>query len=192
MAHPKAFTTDEDAFLTLHWETQWPDWIADRLPGRAAQAVRQRAERLGLPKNPPGRPPVVRQAPETEWTPGRIGALTRLWQEGHTARAIAEKLGGVTHNAVVGKAHRLGLSEQKPRPAPIAAIPTGPAPKACQWPIGDPGDTNFRFCGAPVATDKPHRPYCAAHCAAAYREKPTRQERAADQIAKKLLAGKAA
>jgi GcrA cell cycle regulator len=37
--------------------------------------------------------------------------LTRLWLAGETARTIAEKLGeGVTRNAVIGKAHRLGLT----------------------------------------------------------------------------------
>jgi GcrA cell cycle regulator len=37
--------------------------------------------------------------------------LTRLWLAGATARMIAEKLGeGVTRNAVIGKAHRLGLT----------------------------------------------------------------------------------
>jgi GcrA cell cycle regulator len=37
--------------------------------------------------------------------------LTRLWLAGATARMIAEKLGGgITRNAVIGKAHRLGLT----------------------------------------------------------------------------------
>jgi GcrA cell cycle regulator len=37
--------------------------------------------------------------------------LTRLWLAGETARMIAEQLGGgVTRNAVIGKAHRLGLT----------------------------------------------------------------------------------
>ena len=40
-----------------------------------------------------------------------MAVLTRLWLSGETARMIAEKLGGgVTRNAVIGKAHRLGLT----------------------------------------------------------------------------------
>ena len=40
-----------------------------------------------------------------------MAVLTRLWLAGETARTIAEKLGGgVTRNAVIGKAHRLGLT----------------------------------------------------------------------------------
>lgn len=51
-----------------------------------------------------------------QWTPERVEMLTRLWAEGLSARQIAAKLGGVTRNAVIGKAHRLNLQ----RGAPIA------------------------------------------------------------------------
>jgi len=45
------------------------------------------------------------------WDEPREGLLTRLWLAGETARAIAEELGGgITRNAVIGKAHRLGLT----------------------------------------------------------------------------------
>jgi hypothetical protein len=45
------------------------------------------------------------------WDKPRMEVLTRLWISGETARIIAEKLGGgVTRNAVIGKAHRLGLT----------------------------------------------------------------------------------
>ena len=37
--------------------------------------------------------------------------------------------------------------------------------KECLWPIGDPGDAGFGFCGQDTA---PGRPYCADHCAVAY------------------------
>ena len=45
------------------------------------------------------------------WDERRMEVLARLWLSGETARLIAEKLGGgVTRNAVIGKAHRLGLT----------------------------------------------------------------------------------
>jgi hypothetical protein len=45
------------------------------------------------------------------WDEPRRELLTRLWLAGETARAIAEELGGgITRNAVIGKAHRLGLT----------------------------------------------------------------------------------
>jgi GcrA cell cycle regulator len=46
-----------------------------------------------------------------EWNESRTELLRRLWIAGESARSIAEKLGrGVTRNAVIGKAHRLGLT----------------------------------------------------------------------------------
>ena len=44
------------------------------------------------------------------WTHERIEKLKQLWDEGLTASRIAAELGEVTRNAVIGKAHRLGLS----------------------------------------------------------------------------------
>lgn len=43
------------------------------------------------------------------WTDDRVELLKKLWGEGHTAAEIAKKLGNVTRNAVIGKAHRLKL-----------------------------------------------------------------------------------
>ena len=51
-------------------------------------------------------------------TDERIDQLKALWDKGLTASQIAEALGGVTRNAVIGKAHRLGL---KSRPSPVKA-----------------------------------------------------------------------
>ena len=71
------------------------------------------------------------------WTDERIEKLTKMWEGGSTASQIAEDLGGVSRNAVIGKAHRLGL---KARPSPVKANereaePTAPAsPKAAPAP----------------------------------------------------------
>ena len=50
------------------------------------------------------------------WTDERIERLKSMWAQGATASEIAEKLGGVSRNAVIGKAHRLGLEA---RPSPV-------------------------------------------------------------------------
>jgi GcrA cell cycle regulator len=73
------------------------------------------------------------------WTEERIERLKKMWHDGATASQIADELGGVSRNAVIGKAHRLGL-EQRPSPVkpgeekevkkPAAAAPAAPAPKA--------------------------------------------------------------
>lgn len=67
------------------------------------------------------------------WTEERIATLQKMWEGGSTASQIAEELGGVSRNAVIGKAHRLGL---KSRPSPVkandkkkAAAKKKPAPK---------------------------------------------------------------
>ena len=44
------------------------------------------------------------------WTPEKVEKLKDLWGKGSTASEIAQILGGVTRNAVIGKAHRLNLS----------------------------------------------------------------------------------
>lgn len=82
------------------------------------------------------------------WTDERVETLKRMWAEGQSASQIAKELGGVTRNAVIGKVHRLGLSNRvggkdedeaapaaapaAPRvdPAPAAARPEPAAPKA--------------------------------------------------------------
>ncbi len=63
------------------------------------------------------------------WTEERIEKLTKMWESGSTASQIAEELGGVSRNAVIGKAHRLGL---KARPSPVKEKPAKAkaAPKA--------------------------------------------------------------
>ena len=83
------------------------------------------------------------------WTPERIDSLRRYWLEGLSSAQIAERLGGVTRNAVVGKRLRLGMrdrvapgnaiprpkgaSKPKPKPKPKLKIAQEP-PKATQPP----------------------------------------------------------
>ena len=44
------------------------------------------------------------------WTEEKVNKLKELWGKGNTASQIAEIIGGVSRNAVIGKAHRLNLS----------------------------------------------------------------------------------
>ncbi|MFT4151018.1 MAG: GcrA family cell cycle regulator [Paracoccaceae bacterium] len=68
------------------------------------------------------------------WTDERVETLKRMWAEGQSASQIAKELGGVTRNAVIGKVHRLGLSNRvgggagdEEEAAPVAAAPAAPA-----------------------------------------------------------------
>jgi GcrA cell cycle regulator len=166
-----------------------------------------------------------------EWTEQRIDILRRLWGQGQTASQIATILGGVTRNAVIGKAHRLGLTgrpspikrdgaspsqprrrqaqpqrrmqpslpplaaslgvsrpqsagmqaamnetQAAPPPAEARTAPKAPAQqrnvhagsKTCSWPVGDPKQPGFHFCGESA---EPGRSYCAHHCGIAYHRK---------------------
>ncbi|NIJ36898.1 GcrA cell cycle regulator [Sphingopyxis panaciterrae] len=73
------------------------------------------------------------------WTDERIESLRTMWEKGLTASQIADELGGVSRNAVIGKAHRLGLKSRpspvkatekvaKPAKAPATPKPAAPAP----------------------------------------------------------------
>lgn len=134
------------------------------------------------------------------WTDERVELLKQLWGEGLSASQIANKMGGVTRNAVIGKVHRLGLAGR--------ATPTAPKPKAvarfddaetkasisglenlypgvdrptmssidgnqCKWPIGDPTSEDFHFCGQPSSQSKP---YCAYHSQVAFQPNTARRE----------------
>jgi GcrA cell cycle regulator len=81
------------------------------------------------------------------WTDERIDQLKTMWEKGMTASQIAETLGGVSRNAVIGKAHRLAL-EARPSPvkanesedkvaAPSPVVATPPAPKPAPRVVAD-------------------------------------------------------
>ena len=127
------------------------------------------------------------------WTEERIKLLEKLWKEGLTASQIAAQLGdGVTRNAVIGKAHRLGLAS---RPSPLKTEGAKPKPvrkkppppeeqeritllelteRMCKWPIGHPGEPDFKFCGQ---NSPPGQPYCPHHAALAYQSPAPRRDR---------------
>ena len=70
------------------------------------------------------------------WTDERIAKLKDMWEGGATASQIADELGGVSRNAVIGKAHRLGLKarpspvKEKEKPAPAASVSPAARPAA--------------------------------------------------------------
>jgi GcrA cell cycle regulator len=87
------------------------------------------------------------------WTEERIALLTQYWQEGRSASQIAEALGeNLTRNAVIGKAHRLGLAQ---RPSPVkAAEGKGPVTRA-QRPARTAEPKPAARAVAPVAAPEP-------------------------------------
>jgi len=108
------------------------------------------------------------------WTDERIDQLKAMWEKGLTASQIADELGGVSRNAVIGKAHRLGLQSRpspvkaneapkKPaasrKPAPAAAPAPDPAPRAAA-PVPQPAPVRAAAPAAPAPA--PAAPAAAA------------------------------
>ncbi len=82
------------------------------------------------------------------WTDERVELLKKMWGEGQSASQIAKELGGVTRNAVIGKVHRLGLSNRAgaaPAAAPAAATATAAAkPETKAKPAVKPAEVKAR------------------------------------------------
>lgn len=147
------------------------------------------------------------------WNEEKVEQLKTLWSEGYTAHVIAEKIGELSRNAVIGKANRLNLMARRPyklslltpeqrlqhererherwrrsvgiaprgavqrkcTEKPLVNIEDEKIPMAqrifdcgelenhhCRWPVGEPGQVGFFFCGSP-ADLRDGRPYCSAH-----------------------------
>lgn len=142
------------------------------------------------------------------WTDERVSTLRELWGNGKSASEIAKILGGgISRNAVIGKAHRLNLSgrpspikrkpsgvSERPRPTPVMA----PKPKIVApepEPVPPAGGATIlslteRMCRWPIGDPRtpqfrfcgcavaPGETYCAKHAAVAY-QKPNNARREA-------------
>ena len=113
------------------------------------------------------------------WTDERGELVKKMWGEGQSASQIAKELGGVTRNAVIGKVHRLGLSNRsgggggaapsKPAPAKEPTVesakpaetkaPPKPQPSAPTTPVARPTNvTPLRKPIAPAGQPLPPQP----------------------------------
>ncbi len=99
------------------------------------------------------------------WTDERVEILKKMWGEGQSASQIAKELGGVTRNAVIGKVHRLGLSNRatgaakasaKDKPAAKVAAKAAPARKApAKKPAANTNEPASEAQAAPASTPEP-------------------------------------
>ena len=110
---------------------------------------------------------------QISWTPHKISLLRELWSEGLIASDIAGRM-GVSKNSIIGAVHRFKFPKRnspihprkKPKIEPpklltLADLGAG----QCLWPLGDPGDVDFHFCGDRIQIG---RSYCVSHCVRAY------------------------
>lgn len=146
-----AWTEDRVEVLTKLWaEGLSASQIATKLGGVTRNAVIGKVHRLGLSgRAKPSRPAVKRTA-----KPAKVRTKTTV-----TARSLKP----ITPTVIA-----------PPAPPPVEAKPLPNGEYAtiltirdhmCKWPIGDPTENDFRFCGRKI---KPSEPYCEAHCSVAY------------------------
>lgn len=119
-----------------------------------------------------------------DWTEEEDACLAGLARKGWSSQKIAEEINrrfgtGRTRNAVIGRANRqknAKLLARRNQPSPMyRSDVSGGTVKTCQWPVGDPGDPAFHFCGEKAMAGKP---YCEAHCLRAYRKADVTTEEA--------------
>ncbi|MCR9150261.1 MAG: GcrA cell cycle regulator [Rhodobacteraceae bacterium] len=102
------------------------------------------------------------------WTDERVETLKKMWAEGQSASQIAKELGGVTRNAVIGKVHRLGLSNRAGGPAPATpATKPEPAKAPKPAPAAEPatagrGEESAQPALAPDPAPEPRAPSAPA------------------------------
>ena len=112
------WTEDRDADLRELWKVEGltASHIAERIGAASRCAVLGRAQRLGLRKTLVRRPPPVaetEQKAKSPWTKEKDAELRKLWEvDGLSARGIADAMGDVSRNAVIGRLHRLGINER--------------------------------------------------------------------------------
>ncbi len=101
------------------------------------------------------------------WTDDRVEILKKMWGEGQSASQIAKELGGVTRNAVIGKVHRLGLSNRttagaaakaEPKAKPKAAPKVKAPPKMSQEPTPVPASAKPDLKTEPAIAPQHNRP----------------------------------
>ena len=126
------------------------------------------------------------------WTEEKVSKLKELWGKGNTASQIAEILGGISRNAVIGKAHRLNLSAKIKTRTAISNQnfdksliiekdfePENPKQleeldeNSCKWPVGHPNEKSFYFCGRSSLKDFS---YCKLHLLYAYQPKGKKED----------------
>jgi len=131
-------------------------WIAAALGAPSRSAVIGKANRIGIKLNggthsaPIGEAPSSQRLPaEISW--GRAGSRARS-RVPAVSRERRRTDRWIFATAEVGDMRRIGLAE-------IGEV-------ECRWPLGDPAQEDFAYCGLPVVRG---HAYCAGHCRLAYR-----------------------
>lgn len=103
------------------------------------------------------------------WTDERIDQLKAMWEKGMTASQIADELGGVSRNAVIGKAHRLGLQS---RPSPVKANDAPRKKQSARKSVGAASDTAGQATSPTAVETRRPAPAAAQQPSAAALQQP--------------------
>jgi len=147
-----SWTDERVAELTRLWESGYSASAIGRLLGVSKNAVVGKAHRLRLQSRPS---PIRRDQ--------RVPARRRV--------PMPMKPAPIRATAAVEP--QIGI--RKELPPRLAARRDGKGP-GCLWPLGDPGEPDFHFCGMPAVEGKP---YCPDHCSRAYITRTRAEEEAA-------------
>jgi GcrA cell cycle regulator len=145
-----SWTEERIGELTRLWQAGHSASDIGKRLGISKNAVVGKAHRLKLPS----RPSPIKQNSEAKTQPAPSGPKAAKPQPAAEAKPSQPQRAKV----------RAVASNGKRRAAPVEPKPVGRG-SGCLWPIGDPGDPDFHFCGADSV---PGKPYCAEHAARAY------------------------
>jgi GcrA cell cycle regulator len=176
------WTAERVAFLRQRWaEGASARTIAAELGSNLTRcAVLGKVHRLGLPQPDLTHRLKPKTAPEPRRPRGRPrGSRTESsLMAAFRALGLVPELGGeaaaaATHGTTWAAHHAFG------RACSLAELGVA----TCRWPVGDPGEPGFAFCGAaPFA----RRPYCIAHCLIGYRADPADGQQPPTPVARPL------
>lgn len=170
--------------LTRLWKDGHSASTIGKMLGISKNAVVGKAHRLQLPSRPspirrgsstsqPRRRQASLQVPPTKITPIKEAGSDEA--SAQQAREVRSKVEQAPTEPQIGrpapekpKVSRSQVTLARRKSAPLGA-------QNCQWPIGDPSDSDFHFCGEPAAAGKP---YCDSHCEKAYIRKSRDSEAA--------------
>ncbi len=147
---------------------------------RPAAAQRQAAARAATASPITGTPAAGGGPAEVAAGAGKTGGAQPRLSPGGAANGTPANSGAANSGAANGARSAGGLAggsgkavsrspfaaaEMARRPRQARTTRSAGGSQSCAWPIGDPGDAGFHFCGEPTV---PGKPYCQTHCAQAY------------------------
>lgn len=165
----QSLNPERDAEILRRWDKRESSGAIARALGVSRSTISgvvHRAEKQrGEPNNTEAKREAARQAGKILWARRRAGNAGPKPNRTVTMRAIKSR-----QREQAAQAYAIEAEASPPEPAPIAQRCTilDLTDSKCHWPIGDPGQPDFFFCGGKTLNGVP---YCGYHTRVAYRPK---------------------